>query len=268
MSKSKQSVGLVEQGLGLYGRGQEAEAVACWQKALQLDPEDVRARDYLEAAGALSGERPLPRDTVRFPALRDAPRSDVTLPEDPWERRHTVLEAVRQRRYTEALELLRAWHRQAPEDPSVHRSLQYVEDKLVGRLVARFGGYDARLAPRDFDRSAARDGLDEFLLDIVEKGSSLAGLLRRCGLPEVDALRRLERLRLGDRPEAVAEPPSRRVAQPDSDDFDATFREALEAYLKGDVDRAVTLFEVCERLRPGDRRVAFNLARLRARRGG
>ncbi len=139
---------------------------------------------------------------------------------------------------------------------------------MIGRLVARFGGYDARLAPRDFDRSAARDGLDEFLLDIVEKGASLAELLRRCGLPEVDALQRLERLRVGDRPEAVAEPPPRRAAQPDSDDFDAMYREAVEAYLKGDVERAVSLFEVCERLRPGDRRVAYNLAKLRERRGG
>ncbi len=108
LSDSKQSVGLVEQGLRLYGRGLEAEAVACWQRALRDDPDDVRARDCLEAAGALSGERPLPRDTGRFPSVGGRVPRTVRLPEDPVERREVVLEAVRQRRYAEALELLRA----------------------------------------------------------------------------------------------------------------------------------------------------------------
>ena len=47
------------------------------------------------------------------------------------------------------------------------------------------------------------------------------------------------------------------------DPFDACFEEAVSALLARDHAKAYALFTVANRLRPGDRKVEANLARLR-----
>ena len=49
--------------------------------------------------------------------------------------------------------------------------------------------------------------------------------------------------------------------------FDEVFAQATSAYLRRDYARALELFEDCARQRPDDRRVAFNISRLRDRMG-
>lgn len=56
--------------------------------------------------------------------------------------------------------------------------------------------------------------------------------------------------------------PSDRAA---TEQFEQTFRQGTQAYLRHDFQQALEAFEHCLRLRPGDRRVLHNLERLRSR---
>lgn len=64
------------------------------------------------------------------------------------------------------------------------------------------------------------------------------------------------------------EPIQGSMAPPVQSDFDELFADAMKAYLRRDYSLALELFEACEELMPGDRRVAHNLGRLRGRRKG
>ena len=63
----------------------------------------------------------------------------------------------------------------------------------------------------------------------------------------------------GDAPRAIE------GSSGDEEDFDALWARAMDLYLRRDFEAALALFERCERLRPGDPRVAHNLERLRRR---
>jgi tetratricopeptide (TPR) repeat protein len=41
----------LEEGLNLYGLGKFKEAIECWKKVLELDPDNSLAKDYIESAG-------------------------------------------------------------------------------------------------------------------------------------------------------------------------------------------------------------------------
>jgi tetratricopeptide (TPR) repeat protein len=41
----------LEEGLNLYGLGKFKEAIECWKKVLELDPNNSLAKDYIESAG-------------------------------------------------------------------------------------------------------------------------------------------------------------------------------------------------------------------------
>lgn len=64
-------------------------------------------------------------------------------------------------------------------------------------------------------------------------------------------------------PASDARPVAQRSA---ADSFDALFREATEAYVRREYDRAIELFTRCLALRPEDRRAQHNLQRLQSRR--
>jgi hypothetical protein len=49
------------------------------------------------------------------------------------------------------------------------------------------------------------------------------------------------------------------------DAYEVQFRRGTQAYLRRDLAAAQEAFEVCLRLRPGDRRSLYNLERLKKR---
>ena len=56
---------LLQEGLDHYGRNDVADAVRCWQQVLALAPDNLVARDYLEAAGADMSSMQSPRREER-----------------------------------------------------------------------------------------------------------------------------------------------------------------------------------------------------------
>jgi tetratricopeptide (TPR) repeat protein len=60
---------LAARGLELYGQGRSEEAAAAWRRALELDPSQDEARDYLRSAGFDDGAvPPAPPREVEAPA--------------------------------------------------------------------------------------------------------------------------------------------------------------------------------------------------------
>ncbi|RME26174.1 MAG: hypothetical protein D6806_06655 [Deltaproteobacteria bacterium] len=68
MDESKQIAKLLEQGLADYGLGKLEDAVKSWQKVLELDPSNRRAKEYLEFVRSAWGPRPSVAETSPPPA--------------------------------------------------------------------------------------------------------------------------------------------------------------------------------------------------------
>ena len=240
---------LLEEGLELYGRGQEDQAIAVWREALRLDPGSPRARDYLMTAGIQLAEAPV------------APPSGE--PTATQRVRRDVLQHVQAGRYDDALHLLYADRRRRPDDPALTKSIQHLKSKLMRRALATLGDMDRVPLPIDGDglepepRAVVRlvDGIASFE-DIVE--SSPLGRLRTLRvLAELFPLPAKAAAPTKSASGDAESPP--RAAE---DTFDAHFKRATEAYIRRDYSTARTEFERCLELRPDERRVQYNLKRL------
>ncbi|RLB50983.1 MAG: hypothetical protein DRJ42_17785 [Deltaproteobacteria bacterium] len=125
---------LVDEGLEAYGAGKEERAIAAWRRALELDPENAQAREYLEVAG------------VDVPSLAEVvplhPPSEGGVPPTP-DYRQEIVSAVQANDLERGLDLIyraRAIH---PEDSSLSLSLRHIKKKLTARYERRIGDMDA-----------------------------------------------------------------------------------------------------------------------------
>ncbi len=125
---------LVDEGLEAYGAGKEERAIAAWRRALELDPENAQAREYLEVAG------------VDVPALAEGvaqpPPSEGDAAPTP-EYQREIISAVQANDLERGLDLIyraRAIH---PEDASLSHSLRHIKKKLTARYERRIADMDA-----------------------------------------------------------------------------------------------------------------------------
>jgi len=116
---SKQEVTrLLKRGLNHYGLGELDAAIACWEEALALDPQNSAARDYLETAYEESAEaeasKPPPGEEDT-PRTFDKPRPLELEPED--EPDTLVAEALKAYKAGRMEQAWEAMQRVAARDP-------------------------------------------------------------------------------------------------------------------------------------------------------
>ncbi|MBX7197653.1 MAG: tetratricopeptide repeat protein [Sandaracinaceae bacterium] len=287
----------MDRGLELYGRGLVADAVGLWRDVLVDDPANVRARDYLEAAG---------HQTSTFQVTPEAGESAEA--QTSW--RAEVIELVRQRNFEGALARLYAERRISPRDAEITASIQRLKEHRLHALAGAIGGLDrvplrSELhPPRTLEHAVVARLVDDVAsADDIARSSPLGRVrtlevlldLTHTELPPstgplwVGEMRQqLERARaegeahtpppVASQPTPVASQPAPSIAPahvsaptpapsaPPESGFDVAFRQGMEAYMARRFDEAEQLFERCLALRPDDARASVNLQRLRARR--
>ncbi|MDW8246407.1 MAG: hypothetical protein RMJ84_07510 [Sandaracinaceae bacterium] len=270
----------LDRGLELYAIGQEEEAIALWREVLREDPENPRAIDYLQAAGAL----PLV-DVSTLAAFGTSAQDEPTPPlaETNW--REEVLRLVEERNIQGALARLYEERRRDPTNQEIKASIQHLKEYQFHLLVLGIGGMDRvldpsqLLPPRNFEEATVAklvDGEstveDIVLVSPLGKNRTIEILLRLLGEEE----KAKERLPKGLK--WVWEKGCQRVAfvgqndakrgqgkstlpppQGEEDHFEAELRRGIRAAIAGHYDEAEAAFERALALRPGDRRVLFNL---------
>jgi len=229
---------LLQQGLEHYGRNEVADALKCWQRVLELQPDHPVARDYLDSAGAEvvppASSRVTGRDAeiIDFGVARanlagvDRDGSNATAVSNVQKQsfKAEVAELLRDKRYESALELLCAARERHPEDLEIGRSIELLRARLETRT----------LPPRTSQGPAAPR---QSRMPTVPS-RAITGLS-----PALDA--------------GVGE-----------EDYPSLFKRATEAYMIRDFELAIQLFEKCHRERPDDRRPLYNLNALRRRMRG
>lgn len=103
-----------------------------------------------------------------------------------------VIALVRDRRYEEALQLLRAMEAMYPRDPSIHASIRGLSEKLAGIYARRLGGLDAILVA---GASTTADSAEaEAILELVDGRATVGDIARSSHVGKLDTLRHLCRL--------------------------------------------------------------------------
>jgi tetratricopeptide (TPR) repeat protein len=176
---------LMAQGLDLYALGQVGEAIACWRRVVALDPRHAEARDYLSAAG---GE-PEPAGAGSAAAARAPGRTAAMAAE--------AIRLLRTGKPADALDLLEAHTRNAPDDLDAHAYQELARAALLRVYRARTGSGErvpfVRIAPNEVMKYnlPAPAG---FLLSMIDGRSSIDELLSVSGMDPFEALRALHNL--------------------------------------------------------------------------
>ncbi|MBK8257464.1 MAG: hypothetical protein IPK82_32950 [Polyangiaceae bacterium] len=274
VEKAIDAEALLDEGLDLYGRGREKDAIAKWRRVLEIVPGEPRALDYLHTAGVVT------------PSAQVIPIHSRKAVEEPW--RTEVVELVKARRYESALALLYRQRAEQPDEPQIVASIQSVKDHLSTQYAKELGGLDR--VPVRGAAFSINEAEAHAVLRLVDGRSSYDDIASASPLGRFRTLKLLVRLFVspastaGDssipnssvtpRPTAVSTPPPARSAESKmpaakaEPTFDDLFRDATRAYLARRYAEAEALFEKCKSLKPDDARVRVSLVQLAKRREG
>ncbi|MFK7992101.1 MAG: hypothetical protein AB8I08_39145 [Sandaracinaceae bacterium] len=244
---------LIAEGLRLFGRGQEGEAVVCWRRALVIDPTHPQALDYLESTGVDGHAASL---ATELDAQRSIREERITGVVD----KQAVLQAVKRREFDHALRMLYEARREHPNDASISRSIQHIKARLERELIAQLVDLDR--VPKKSQIDVPTGNLEaEIVSHLIDGIASLGDVVETSPLGRLRTLRVLVGMLSGSmvRPVEYAPPPGPTYRE--------RFRAATLLYLKGEHQAAMEAFEACAELRPDDATVRHNLERLRARAG-
>jgi len=190
----------VERGLELFGRGEAAAATRCWREALEIEPGNVEALDYLQAA---SGDESAPVSSVSERARRA--RSVVD--------RELLRAHLEQGNYEDAWQVLQDALRLHPEDDELMRARDLLEPRVALRIARRMRlSVPPRLtaSPREPDTELGER--ERQLLTLAESCLTYAQILARSPFGEVETLLGLKRLEalglLGESPSSVSRMPA------------------------------------------------------------
>jgi tetratricopeptide (TPR) repeat protein len=278
MTPQAQVEELLRRGLDFYALNKAQEAARCWEEAARIDPSDPRAAEYLTAlngdggGGAEEPETAPERvDRRSLTGLREvvdelaepqaAPRSFD---------RARFVELLRNKQFEEALEALYRMRLVAPDNASVSRGIQVLKDKLLDDYLARLGNLDLIVVQGRIAGPVAAEEQD--VLRLVDGIASLGDVLNSSRLGRFATARALSAMlergvvvATGREPSTEPDEPKTPAAGRVTSRYDEVFRLATEAYLRRDVDTALTLFTQCLEERPNDRRVQHNIERLEQR---
>lgn len=165
---------LTRRGLDYYGRNFVAEAIGCWREVLRLDPENVRAKEYIELAstavsgGAVDAWDPIHRDF--HPAI--------------------VQEMIGQGRLDDALAWLYEMRDRHPDANAVSDQIRIVREQISEIAIQRLGRTD--VAPARLRRDVpAANGDAAYLLDRIDGVCTVDDLITISRLPRHKTLRTL-----------------------------------------------------------------------------
>jgi tetratricopeptide (TPR) repeat protein len=154
---------LLKRGLNHYGLGDLEAAIACWEQARALDPENQAVHDYLETAYEENGgarKKAAPPAPARSPAKSapptakaaaqrpvtaddDTPKSgpviEFAADDDPDTQIQVALQAYKDGRYDEAWRELKAVAKEQPERLDVQGYLQLVRTERAQTWAKEIG---------------------------------------------------------------------------------------------------------------------------------
>lgn len=177
-SKEKKVSALLQQGLELYGTGDVARAFLVWGEALELDPGNEEALDYMRDADRRTKPRGQSIEQRTTPIVDDARR------------------LLRSEDSEAALELLMS----APGDVSLESEamIELLRANLFQRYCAELGdltqvarlveGASNDIQSRNLPASAG------FLLSMIDGSTALGDLVSVSGMDRFEALRSLSRM--------------------------------------------------------------------------
>jgi hypothetical protein len=164
---------LLQEGLDMLQAGMADHAVAAWTEVLHMQPDEPRALEYLRKAGvgtASSDEEPV------------VPSGGSV--------RAELEQLLAERRYEEALQLLYAARRQAPEAPDISRGIQLIKQRLIRRYLHQIGNLDEVPRVVAVDPAALADEEQE-LVRLADGISSFGDIAQESRLGRFETYRRL-----------------------------------------------------------------------------
>ncbi|MEZ4372157.1 MAG: tetratricopeptide repeat protein [Polyangiaceae bacterium] len=192
---------LLQRGLDHYGRNEVSESVDCWRQALELDPSNTSARDYLDSAGYeasrtaaqavaqvidLAAARRILTPAQGMPAVSPSAtqpaKTDVV----------GLEQLLAGKRYEEALDLLYRARNQSPTDASISRGIRVIKDRLILAYVRRLG--DLEQVPAPTGVRASLDSEEMIVLRLVDGIASLGDVIRSSTIGKFNTYRSLHRL--------------------------------------------------------------------------
>ncbi len=212
---------LLERGLDLYGRNEIDDAVLCWRKALAIDPENARAKDFLDCAGVqpeplAEPGKPLGElaEVIDLDELRTQWNfSDrITTPSSPSSRssadddepapttqprpvrRSMIEQLLKEEKHEEALELLYRSRAHHPSDAGLSRSIRLLRERLALGYAAALRNLD--WIPTLVDPTSARnlDPQERQVVSLIDGISSYGDIVASSPLGRLNTLRILSRL--------------------------------------------------------------------------
>lgn len=183
------------EGLDHYGHNEVELAVECWRRAVEVQPTNQQALDYLDAAGFQPVEAPSGAQVIDISTARRilTPLPPAPNPEEAQAARMGELERLLEgKRYEEALELLLRARFQFPGDASISRGIRLLKDRLLLDYVRRLG--DLEQVPIRVESNAPSTEPESEIFELVDGIASIEDILQSSRLGRFETYRCLTRL--------------------------------------------------------------------------
>ncbi len=173
---------LIERGLELFGRGEGPAAILCWRAALELEPGNAEALDYMNAA---FGDETPPVSSM----------SGRTRRVDRVVDRGLLRAHLEQGNYEEAWQVLQEALRLHPEDPELTRARDLLEPRVALRIARRMRlSVPPRVEPGTRDSQPDLGERERALLDLAQTCQTYAQILACSPFGDVETLLGLKTL--------------------------------------------------------------------------
>ncbi len=179
---------LLSEGLDYYGMYETTKAIIAWQEALELDPSNEDARDYLSAAD----RRNVPRDRDSKGSVGDR-KAESTLESMT----KAARDLIRQGSYDEALDVLRASSAADLFNIDIESTIELVRSRLIKQYREKVGDTTAipmlradAAAIRTFNLPSDAG----FMLSLVDGATSVADVISLSGMDDFESMRILQGL--------------------------------------------------------------------------
>ena len=173
---------LMREGLDHYAMGDDAKAIACWQRVLELEPGHAEATDYLRTATE-EGDAPEAEPEPVEPAAGSLLES--------------ASELLTNGEFNEALEMLETLAAKDPANLAVEGRLELVRVRLLEEFRARLCDGIAVPQRRISEEEVLKYNLPAdagFLLSSIDGATSVNDLVQVSGLDPFEVLRSCCRL--------------------------------------------------------------------------
>ena len=171
--------GLMREGLDHYAMGDDAKAIACWQRVLELEPGHAEAQDYLRtASGDEQGDAPEAQPET-------APPAQGSLLE-------TATEMLQNGAFGDALEMLETLAQKDPANLAVEGRLELVRVRMLDEYRKRL--CDGIAVPQLCidSQEVLKYNLPAdagFLLSSIDGATSVSDLVQVSGLDPFEVMR-------------------------------------------------------------------------------